>query len=99
MGVDYSSQFGIGVKIFFEEDFDYIEFLEERLKGSGFEYIEVGEAMYIGGINDFYILIKNPFENGLKGLENKCKELMEFLDKNKISFEGEIDVVGGLLVD
>lgn len=66
------------------------------LEDKGYSYFEVGSANYSGGDNDLYISIDEPFSNGYCGLEEKAKELLNFLTENKILYKGTVDVVGGL---
>jgi len=106
MGVDYSGNFGIGVQIKrleisedSEYDGDFIWYLDDALEGTDYYYFEVGEAMYVGGENDLYVCINNPFENGYYGLEEKVSVFYSFLAKNGLEAIGEVDVVGGLEVD
>mgnify|MGYP001546892265 FL=1 len=105
MGVDYTGNYGIGVNIYekeFEEDSDYasdfISYLDDILEDTNYYYFEVGHANYGGDSNDIYVCIDNPFENGYCSLEEKASDLLAFLTKNKIEYEGIVDVVGGLNV-
>jgi hypothetical protein len=104
MGVDYRVNYGIGVKLVnidFNED-DEIDNMDEYLESiemDGFRFFESGESFYSGGVNDYFIVIKNPFENGCIGLNEKIKNLKIFLANSGIKWEGDVDVVGGLLVN
>lgn len=103
MGVDYSANFGIGVKLVrrdFEEghewEDDFLGYIDDKLKNSPYGYFEVGSEAYGDDINDFYCYIENPFEYGVEGLEEKCNGLIRFLNQNEIIFDGKIDIFGGL---
>lgn len=100
MGVDYTATFGIGIEVkgvdYNEKGFDCMyEYLDDLLEGTNFEYGESGEGAYTGEENDFYILIKNPFENGIEGLAGKANELEVFLKDKNIPYD-KINLVGGL---
>ena len=75
MGVDYSANYGIGIKIksidFEDENLDkeiaelecMSELLYDKIKNEKYTYFEVGSEDYGGEENDFYIIIRNPFMN------------------------------------
>ena len=103
MGVDYTGNYGIGVKIFTpdldeDEDYDgdYLSWVDDVLEGTDYYYFEVGSSNYSGGENDIYVIINSPFENGYCGLEEKANTLIQFLQDKNIEFDGKVDVVGGL---
>jgi len=105
MGVDYTGNYGIGVKVLkkeFEEESEYYEdfntYLDDILENTNYYYFEVGEGSYTGEDNDFYICISNPFEDGLN-IKDKVFAFYSFLRENNIEFEGEFNEVGGLLID
>lgn len=100
MGVDYEAKYGVGVKLAMlsEEENDmtyYCDELEHKSKGR-FACVEVGCGDYSGEDNEFYICLKNPFENGGGGVSEKICELNRFLKENNVKTVGTIDVVGGL---
>lgn len=103
MGVDYSGNYGIGIKITLPEldenhewFGDEIGRLDEILDDTDYYYFEVGAGSYTGESNDLYICIDEPFSDGYCGLEEKANKLLKFLQQNKIEFEGKVDIVGGL---
>jgi hypothetical protein len=103
MGVDYTGNYGIGVRILtpdLDEDEQYqgdtISWIDDILASTDYSYFEVGSANYSGEENDIYVTIDNPFENGYCGLEEKANNLIQFLQDKGIEFEGTVDVVGGL---
>jgi hypothetical protein len=105
MGVDYSGNYGIGIQVYtpdFEEGDDYYEdelgYIESILKSTNYSYFETGEGSYSGDIDDIYIIIDNPFEDGYCALGEKADKLIEFLQENNMRFEGKVDVVGGLRI-
>lgn len=95
MGIDYDSNFGIGVYVDVPyddvngEDIDQEEWLDDLLNNTPYEYSTYGmfDEEY------FFIYIKEPFEDGYD-IRDKVKALEEFLNENKIDFD-KIDVVGG----
>lgn len=105
MGVDYDANYGIGVRVFekeFEEghewENDFLGYLDDILDEAvdKYSYFEVGSDSYGGDPNDFYVIIDEPFSDGFCGLEEKAKKLLEYLEKNEIEWDGEVDIVGGL---
>jgi len=104
MGVDYDANFGIGYRLknkFFEDDengeeFDMESYLDDVITDD-FRYFKTGSGSYTGEENEYYLVIKNPFETGLD-LTEKKKLLDDFLAKNDLEVDGDFDVVGGLHV-
>ncbi len=108
MSVDYTGNYGIGVNIFrkeFNEDSEYYEdfigYLDDILENTDYYYFEVGDSMYSGEENDIYICINNFIEFPLvtSQLEEKVLKFITFLNDNEIKFIGQINEVGGLLID
>lgn len=102
MGVDYSGHYGLGFQVRlpeFEEDHEFYEdpigYLDSVCRDTEFSFFEVKEGNYTGNENDYYVIIDNPFSNGLDVTE-PANRLKAFLTENNIEFEGEIDTVGGL---
>lgn len=67
MGVDYTGNYGIGVKVIrkeFPEDSDYFEefnsYLDDMLENTSYYYFEVGDSY--DEETDFYICISNLIE-------------------------------------
>ena len=105
MGVDYTGNYGIGVRIIkkeFTEDSEYFEdfniYLDDILEGTNYYYFEVGEGSYTGEKNKFYICISELFSDGLD-IKDKVFDFYKFLHDNTIEWDGEVEEVGGLLVD
>ena len=101
MGVDYEANYGIGVEVsdlcFDELDYDDVhEYLYDKLKGSEYKHIEEGEETYTDYANTHYIVIPNPFEQGVDGLVSKIEKFYRFLKIKDIAYTGKVDVVGGL---
>lgn len=100
MGVDYSSNYGIGFKVKFdsqEDDFYLGEHLEELLINKPYRYFDVGEGRYTGEDDDFYVVLDSflPIET----LKERTELLKEFLlEKDLIESSQDVDLVGGLLV-
>ena len=46
----------------------------------------------------FYLCIKNALTDGVEQLANKIKVFTDYLETNNITYEGGVDVVGGLNV-
>ena len=106
MGVDYTANYGIGVKLQ-EVDFeelnledvecmdDYLEELPEP-EGIQTEYFEVGSGSYTGEDNTYYLCIKHPMKEGVKALKTKVDLFKNYLRRNDIRYFGDVDCVGGL---
>lgn len=108
MSVDYTGNYGIGVKVIkkeFDEESkyneDFIGYLDDVLENTDYYYFEVGDSMYSGKENDIYVCINNFIEFPLivSKFEEKVNKFVTFLNNNEIEFEGEINEVGGLLID
>lgn len=108
MGVDYTGNFGIGVKII------EIEFTEEMVEDGidtmceymedissktdiATTYFEIGEESYGGERNEWYMCLKKPFKDGVYN-QQEANNLMKYLDEDKIDYEGKIDCIGGINV-
>lgn len=103
MGVDYTSHYGVGIKIqlpTFEEEHEYYQdeesWLDQTL-GEEYDYFDIGEGSYTGEENEFYVCLKNPFKDGYD-ITERVREMKTFLFDNNIEFFGEVDEVGGLLI-
>ena len=108
MGVDYSGNFGIGVKIkkvkftkeMIEEGIDCMtEYLEEISSKTDLklEYFSVGDSAYTGGDDDLYLCLKTPFKKGVYQ-QGDADKLIKYLEENNIKYIGSIDCVGGICV-
>ncbi len=77
---------------------DYVyDYLDDTLTDDDpYNYFEVGSGDYTGEENDWYLCINEPFENGIEGFVKKVDDFKNFLSKNNISYEGDVDCVGGL---
>ncbi len=98
MGVDYSANFGIGYKVNVTPNDDETD--SEHLEGlnmSGLTYFETGQERY-GGKSEFYIVLAEPFKNGLDLSEPK-KLIDKFIEDNpSIQKASTFGMVGGILV-
>lgn len=102
----YDVYFGIGYKVsatslISDIDLEYglAEYIESKLIELDSDiafYIETG-AYYNGNSNDGYLILRDPFENGLD-LEPKKKKLDRLVQQLNLSPVGEFGVVGGLLI-
>ena len=105
MGVDYSANYGIGVQIpdnwidnkLEDEDSCIDSMLADVFKDSPCKYFGVGSASYDGGRDDYFVVIPDPFSNGIEGLIKKIEDFELFLNKKGIEFK-KVDLVGGLLI-
>lgn len=102
MGVDYTGNYGIGIKVLIPEltgefeDYGDLEYLEELLEDSEDYYcFEVGSENYTGDYNELYVCIEEPFKDGYD-ITQKVNSLMNFIKENGLDFEGEVNEVGGL---
>lgn len=99
MGVYYTSIFGIGYKIaekVFEDDTCMDEYLDDMCNDK-FKYFQTGEGDYTGESNEWYVVLKNPFEKTLD-LTDQKNELYNFLTDNGIEIIGDFGLKGGLYV-
>ena len=108
MGVDYSGNFGVGVKIeevkftkeMIESGIDCMaEYLEEIVNKTELKlvYFGVGDSAYTGGEDDFYLCLKTPFKKGVYQ-QDEADKLIKYLEDNSIKYTGSIDCVGGIRV-
>jgi hypothetical protein len=104
-GVDYTGNYGIGVRVLkkeFEEESEYCGdfnyYLEEALDSTEYYYFETGSEMYSGGENEIYICISEPFKDGYN-IAERALDLYSFLAEKEIEYVGKVDEVGGLLID
>lgn len=111
MGVDYSGNYGVGVQVEFDNLFEAIaerygvdtddaeeytlEYLEELLEETDYNYFEVGDGNYSGQPNEVYIEVNDVFKDGYD-ITEKVTNLIKFCEDNGLTMVGEIDVVGGL---
>lgn len=101
MGVDYTANYGFGVKIIRNEEEDFLDWLDEKLEDTeGIAYFEVGDECYSGNENEIYVCINVEDEiakqNRYEFLSGAADELMEILTEKGIEFEGVPNIVGGL---
>ena len=107
MGVDYRGNFGIGTQIHGSKiedleieslsEFVY-ELLEDTKESELYQTFQTGEGNYSGEENEQFICIKDPFRDGIEGLEKKWNQLKTFLDEKKIDYNPTINAIGGLYV-
>lgn len=109
MGVDYSGNYGVGVQVEFDnlfeiiakehkvdkESIDIIDYLDDLLQGTEYNYFELGEGFYTGQPNEIYIEIIDVFKDGYD-ISDKVTNLIKFCEDNGLTMIGEVDVVGGL---
>lgn len=101
MGVDYSANYGIGVRVLEPENCeDFIEYVDDlsciKVDGIEMEYFEIGDGSYTGEENDVILCIRDADVTDLADLENKINIFKEFLKSNKVETDGEISLRGGL---
>lgn len=104
MGVEYSGNYGIGVRVKdkeFEQESEWFEdfwgYLDDVLEDTSYSYFEVGEGSYTGESNDIYVCIDNPFDNGYD-IRDKVSAFKSFLAEKGIEYYGDVDEIGGLNV-
>lgn len=111
MGVDYSGNYGVGVQVEFDnlfeiiakehkvdkESIDIIDYLDDLLQGTNYNYFEVGDGNYSGQPNEVYIEINDVFKDGYD-ISDKVTNLIKFCEDNGLTMVGEVDVVGGLII-
>ena len=103
MSVDYCAYYGIGYKVSETDEITDTEDLEDGLEeyidnecGEGFGCFVSGSA-YSGVYDGIYLVIQNPFKDGLD-LTAAKERLDKEVARLKLDSDGEFDVVGGLLV-
>lgn len=101
MGVDYTANYGFGVKIIRNEEEDFLDWLDQKLEDTeGINYFEVGSDSYGGDENEIYVCIdvedQIDKQNGYEFLNSYADELMNILKEKGIDFEGVPNIVGGL---
>lgn len=102
MGVDYRANYGIGFMVNYnefedDEDFDFRDYLDEILEGTGYRYFAVGDEGYSGDPDEFYVVLE--FFKPIQNLEKRVEKLRYFLRKlHLVSEDAEYDLVGGLEV-
>lgn len=103
MGVDYYAHSGIGFLVRKpkehqdNEDFDFLEHLDEVLIDSEYGYFETGEGAYTGEHNEIYVVLSafRPVNN----LAERAHNLKNFLiEHDLIDATDDYDLVGGLEV-
>ncbi|MCP4665127.1 MAG: hypothetical protein GY849_02080 [Deltaproteobacteria bacterium] len=96
----YNAEHGIGTYIYPEKnDTETLYLVEDIIKRNTKEYelYEIFTTAYDGDYL-YCICIKNPFSDGIFGLEKKWNGLTRYLDNNNIPYINEIRSVGGLLM-
>ena len=101
MSVDYTGNYGIGYEVIFGEDIcdedmsdGLIDYIDNQI-GDNFSCFEVGSGNYTGEDNDVYIVLKNPFCDGLD-LSSKKIEIDNEIKRLKLEAIGDFDSVGGV---
>lgn len=103
MSVDCSANFGIGYKVVENEELSGASDLDEGLADylmlnitDGFSYFSIGND-YTGNGRNCFLVLENPFENGLD-LTLAKEKLDKELERLKLKSVGEFSSVGGLKV-
>ncbi len=99
MGVDYSANFGIGYKVNVTTNNDEtpLGYLECLIM-PGLKFFETGQERYGGKAGQFYIVLAEPFKNGLDLSEPK-KLIDKFIeDDPNLEKASTFGMVGGILV-
>ena len=107
MGIDYRASSGIGYAVDESEELNNDEEMEEELEDGLEEYIDYncGEDFdcfgtgngYSGDVTGIYLIIKEPFKDGLD-LTAAKEKLDEEVKRLRLGAEGEFGVVGGLYI-
>lgn len=91
MGVDYSSNMGIGFEVTLPDE---IEDIDNLLEDSEYIYFEYGDCY--DGTGQYCVVLDDPFKDGYN-VESRMNELEAFL-KEKDFIIGKGGLVGGLLI-
>lgn len=98
MGVDYSANFGVGFRIKADidenDELNVIDYLEELIDVSKYNWFEVGDGNYTGKDNDYYVVLDDI--KPINTLEDRIEELREHLLSEHFIIEEDWDLVGGL---
>lgn len=98
MSIDYDVVFGIGYEVEVSgdtpEDYSLEEYVEQNLQG--FKYFVTGNN-YSGEDDVVYIILKEPFSNGLDLTHKKALLEME-IERLDLDFVSTFGVVGGVHV-
>lgn len=106
MGVDYSAKFGVGYKIkiateVVEEEYngDVAGYLQDIIENfvNGVTYFDTGSEVYGGEENEWYLIVEEPFTDGLDLTHIKAC-LDDVIDSTDLERDSEFGVVGGLLI-
>lgn len=103
MGVDYNANFGIGYKVVdarTEEQIEEVEFLyylEEELEKTDYWCFETGDGWYTGNENEFFVVLKEPFKNGVDLTEDKML-LGRKLKSLDVEIDGDFDLHGDIFL-
>ena len=111
MGVDYRGNYGVGVQVEFGNLYEVIaekykvdvesaeeyalEYLDDLITGTDYNYFELGEGFYTGQPNEVYIEVNDVFKDGYN-ITEKVTNLIKFCEDNGLTMVGEVGVVGGL---
>ena len=104
MGVDYDANYGVGYEVVENEELSGTEEVGDGLSdylfdncSDGFKYFEVGNAYNDDSESKCFLVVKNPFENGLN-LESVKERLDKELERLRLESCGDFGAVGGLNV-
>jgi len=108
MGIDHNAFCGIGAEIELksisalatdqdDSEYDFFGILKRIVPKERFSFFEIGDSYEPDYEPIVCIVVKEPFENGFTGLQQKVSELVAFLEEHKLKYE-KIDCVGGLAV-
>ena len=101
MGVDYSSNCGIGVEVeAYEEIGEYLESEEGRnvLKDNDLCWFEVGDGAYTGELNEYFIVYNKPAREIGDKWEFYERELLDVIGQIDLTSKGKMDLCNGLEV-
>lgn len=107
MGIDYRASSGIGYAVCESDELNEYEGMESELEDGLEEYIacecseefecfQTGSA-YSGEIDGVFLVIKDPFKDGLD-LTSVKEKLDKEVKRLRLDTESEFGVVGGLYV-
>lgn len=103
MGVDYYAHSGVGFMVRNpkehqdNDDFDFLEHIDQVLIGSGYGYFETGQGAYTGDDNEFYVVLSSF--RPINDLAERANDLKNYLiERDLIDSTDDYDLVGGLEV-
>lgn len=102
MGIDYKGNYGIGFEVDATDDIDefyledgLVDYIYENISDE-YDVFEIG-SLYSGEIDGTYVVIREPFKNGLD-LTSEKEKLITEIKRMNLDIIGDFGTHGGVLV-